>query len=113
MTAEHRPDLLHGVTAIRTTGRDQQGKAVPLTAIPGIHEKCQHLNGPPEFRIPAPAGNRPTRRTTGTDDADPGSFVRNVEVGDPAAFTDRGLEGGVAAEEPSSTLIAERVHLRE
>lgn len=34
VAAEHRPDLLHGVTVLRTTGRDKQGQAVPLTAIP-------------------------------------------------------------------------------
>jgi len=33
-SATHRPDLLHGVTVVTTTGRDAEGKPVPLTAIP-------------------------------------------------------------------------------
>ena len=34
LKAEHRPDLLNGVTVIRTTGRDEEGQPVELTAIP-------------------------------------------------------------------------------
>jgi DUF1680 family protein len=34
VAAGHRPDLLGGITVLRTTGHDQQGQAVPLTAIP-------------------------------------------------------------------------------
>jgi DUF1680 family protein len=34
LAATHRPDLLHGVTVIETSGRDDQGGTVPLTAIP-------------------------------------------------------------------------------
>ena len=31
---EHRPDLLNGVTVIKTTGLDDKGKPIELTAIP-------------------------------------------------------------------------------
>jgi len=34
LTSIHRPDLLDGVTVVTTTGRDAEGKPVPLTAIP-------------------------------------------------------------------------------
>jgi DUF1680 family protein len=34
LTATHRPDLLNGVTVVQTTGRDDQGRPVKLTAIP-------------------------------------------------------------------------------
>jgi DUF1680 family protein len=34
MITEHRPDLLGGVTLIKTTGMDADGKPVPLIAIP-------------------------------------------------------------------------------
>lgn len=33
-TIEHRPDLLHGVTVLQTTGLDQNNQPVPLTGIP-------------------------------------------------------------------------------
>jgi DUF1680 family protein len=34
LKAIHRPELLHGVTVIETTGLDEQGEPVRLTAIP-------------------------------------------------------------------------------
>jgi DUF1680 family protein len=34
LTTQHRADLLNGVTVIHTTGQDEQGKPVKLTAIP-------------------------------------------------------------------------------
>lgn len=34
LSAEHRPDLLGGVTVLRTTGRDDQQRGVDLTAVP-------------------------------------------------------------------------------
>jgi DUF1680 family protein len=34
LAAEHRPDFLHGVTVVKTTGLDEDGKPVALTGIP-------------------------------------------------------------------------------